>query len=87
MSSIAKSKKRSKKMKCLGAPSMLGSDHYEALDVDSKVECIRALIPLGLMHVQEVLERRCAPWPEHAMREKRQPYPVAAMGAIPGASS
>jgi transposase-like protein len=56
MSSIAKSKKRSKKTKCLGAPSVLRADHYEAFDVDSKVECIRALIPLGLMHVQEVLE-------------------------------
>ena len=56
MRSITKSQKRSKKKKCLGAPSVLRSDYYEAFDVDSKVECIRALIPLGLMHVQEVLE-------------------------------
>lgn len=56
MRSIAKSKKRSKKTKCLGVPSVLRAEHYEAFDVDSKVECIRALSPLGLMHVQEVLE-------------------------------
>lgn len=32
------------------------ADQYEALDVASKVACIQALIPLGLMHVPEVLE-------------------------------
>jgi transposase-like protein len=37
-------------------------DQYEAFDVDSKLECIRALIPLGLMHVQEVLEEEVYQW-------------------------
>ena len=47
MRRIAKSKKRSKKTQCLGATSVLRAEHYKAFDVDSKVECIRALIPLG----------------------------------------
>jgi hypothetical protein len=28
---------------------------YEELDLDAKVELIRELIPLGLMHIQELL--------------------------------
>ena len=41
----------------IGALQVIQSDQYEeAFDVGSKLECIRALIPLGLMHVQEVLE-------------------------------
>jgi hypothetical protein len=31
-------------------------EEYGELDVDSKVEMIRALVPLGLMHVQELLD-------------------------------
>ena len=56
MSSIAKPQKRSKKTNRLGPVQVIRPDQYEAFDVDSKVECIRALIPLGLLHVQEVLE-------------------------------
>jgi len=56
MSSIAKTQKRNKKTKRLGTVEVSRPEQYEALDVDSKVECIRALIPLGLMHVQEALE-------------------------------
>lgn len=84
MSSIAKSKKRSKKMKCLGAPSMLGSDHYEALDVDSKVECIRALIPLGLMHVQEVLETEVCTLAGARYARKTPALPGRRHGSNPG---
>ncbi|MEO6202890.1 MAG: IS256 family transposase [Nitrospirales bacterium] len=84
MSSIAKSKKRSKKMKCLGVPSMLGSDHYEALDVDSKVECIRALIPLGLMHVQEVLETEVCTLAGARYARKTPALPGRRHGSNPG---
>ena len=61
MSSIAKTQKRSKKTKCLGTVQVLRPDQYEAFDVDSKLEIIRALIPLELMHVQE------APEEEHGL--------------------
>lgn len=56
MSSMANLQKRSQKTACLGPVQVIRAEQYEAFDVDSKVECIRALIPLGLMHVQEVLE-------------------------------
>lgn len=61
MSSIAKTTTRSKKATRLGPVQVLRPDQYEAFDVDSKLECIRALIPVGLMHVQAVLEEEvCA---------------------------
>jgi transposase-like protein len=62
MSSIAKPTTRSKKTKRLGPVQVIRPDQYEAFDVDSKLECIRALIPLGLMHVQEVLEAEVYQW-------------------------
>ncbi|MDR4485227.1 MAG: transposase [Nitrospirales bacterium] len=84
MRSIAKSKKRSKKTKCLGAPSVLRSDHYEAFDVDSKVECIRALIPLGLMHVQEVLETEACNLAGTRYARKTPDLPGRRHGSNPG---
>jgi putative transposase len=84
MSSIAKSKKRSKKTKCLGAPSVLRADHYEAFDVDSKVECIRALIPLGLMHVQEVLETEVCTLAGARYARKTPDLPGRRHGSNPG---
>jgi len=56
MSSITKTPKRSKKTKRLGPAQVLRPDQYEAFDVATKVECIRALIPLGLLHVHALLE-------------------------------
>jgi hypothetical protein len=31
-------------------------EQYEGFDVETKMECIRALIPLGLVHVQALGE-------------------------------
>ena len=56
MSSITKTTKRNKKTKRLGPVRVIRPEQYEAFDVNSKLECIRALIPLGLMRIQELLE-------------------------------
>lgn len=56
MRSITKTPKRSKKTKRLGLAQVLRPDQYEAFDVATKVECIRALIPLGLLYVHALLE-------------------------------
>jgi len=84
MRSIAKTTKRSKKAKCLGAPSVLRADHYEAFDVDSKVEGIRALIPLGLMHVQEVLETEACILGGSRYARKTPDLPGRRHGSNPG---
>ena len=56
MESIPKSRPRSKKTKRLGPVRVIRPEQYEAFDVNSKVECIQALIPLGLMRIHELLE-------------------------------
>ena len=45
-----------KKSRRLGEVEVISREEYSDFDLDAKVEAIRALIPLGLMHVQETLE-------------------------------
>jgi len=45
MSSLTETTKRSKKMKRLGPVLVIRPEHYEAFDVNSKLECIHVLIP------------------------------------------
>ncbi len=51
MSSSAKTSKRSKKTRRLGPMQVPHPDQDEAFDVETKIECIRALIPLDLVAV------------------------------------
>ncbi len=46
-----------KKSKTLGKPQVISREAYEVLELDSRLELIRALIPIGLSYVQEELER------------------------------
>jgi len=56
MSSVLRSVKKRKKSRRLGSVHVIRREEYAEFDVDSKVEMIRALVPLGLMHVQELLD-------------------------------
>ena len=49
--------RKRKKSKTLGEPEVISREAYAALEMDSRLELIRALIPIGLAHVQEELER------------------------------
>ena len=44
------------KSRRLGEVDIISREEYGGFDVDGKVEMIRALVPLGLMHVQELLD-------------------------------
>ncbi len=46
---------RGKKSRRLGKVEVIDRSDYEAMELDTKVELILGLIPLGLMHVEEVL--------------------------------
>ena len=46
-----------KRKQCFGKVEVLRREEYEELELDAKVEAIRGLIPLGLMHVQELLDQ------------------------------
>ena len=50
--------KERKKTRRLGEVEVMEQEGYGELEVDSKVEMIRALVPLGLMHVHELLDAR-----------------------------
>jgi transposase-like protein len=50
-------KKRKPKSRVLSQVEVLRRDEYEDLDLDSKIEFVRNLAQLGMMHVQELLEQ------------------------------
>jgi transposase-like protein len=54
--SFLRSVGKRKKSRVLGRVRELRRTVYDALDLDSKVELIRELIPLGLIHIQELLD-------------------------------
>jgi len=57
MSRVPRIVRQRKKSKTLGEPAVISREAYEALDLDARLELIRALIPLGLTYVQEELEK------------------------------
>jgi len=56
MRSLLRTAKKRKKWRRLGEVEVVGREEYRELELDSKVEMIRALVPLGLMHVHELLD-------------------------------
>ncbi len=56
MRSLLRSVKKRKKRRVLGEVEVMSREEYSGLELDSKVEMIRAFIPLGLMHVEELLD-------------------------------
>ncbi|MGQ0594756.1 MAG: transposase [Gammaproteobacteria bacterium] len=56
MSSVQRLVGKGKKAQRLGEAETVDRASYHGLELDAKVELIRGLIPLGLMHVQELLD-------------------------------
>ena len=56
MSSVLRSVRKRKKGRTLGAVDVIDREAYAELEVDAKVELIRSLVPLGLMHIEELLD-------------------------------
>ncbi len=46
-----------KRKRSFGEVRILSREEYEGMELDAKVEAIRGLIPLGLMHIQELLDQ------------------------------
>jgi putative transposase len=57
MKCITNQKPRGKKKRLKGQAKHMTRDEYEALALDSRLEAIRSLIPLGLMHFAEELQQ------------------------------
>jgi len=57
MVKISKTGKKRKKAKIFGKPQIVQKEEIEDMPLDSRIELIKALIPLGLMHIQEELNK------------------------------
>lgn len=68
MGSVQHSVGGDKKAKRLGEVERVDRANYQGLKLDAKVELIRGLIPLDVMHVQELSMRRYDRSPGHGMR-------------------
>ena len=56
MGSLLRSVAKRKKVRRLGQVEIIARSQYADLELDAKVELIRSLVPLGLMHVEEILD-------------------------------
>ena len=63
MSRVLRSVRKRKTGRTLGAVDVIDREGYAELEVDAKVELIRSLIPLGLMHIEEFGRSRYIPSP------------------------
>ena len=54
--SVLRGPRKRKKVRKLGSVNIIRREAYADLELDAKVELIRSLVPLGLMHVQELLD-------------------------------
>ena len=56
MSRVLRSVRKRKKGHTLGAVDVIDREEYAELEVDAKVALIRSLVPLGLLHIEELLD-------------------------------
>ena len=56
MSSVLRAVRKRKKVPRLGTVDIIRREDYADLELDAKVELLRSLVPLGLLHVQELLD-------------------------------
>jgi hypothetical protein len=52
MESVLRSVRKRKQVRRLGEVEIVRREAYAELELDAKVELIRSLVPLGLMHVE-----------------------------------
>jgi len=55
--SVLRSVKKRKKNRKLGKIEVIDREEYGELELDAKVELIRSLVPLGLLHIHELLDQ------------------------------
>ena len=56
MSRVLRSVRKRKKGCTLGAVDVIDREGYAELEVDAKVELVRSVVPLGLLHIEELLD-------------------------------
>ena len=84
MSVLRSVKEGKRKTKVLGEADAISYEQFAKMQVDSRVELIRALIPLGLMHVQELLDMEVTALAGERYARKGQDQKVYRHGNNPG---
>ena len=82
--SVLRSVKKRKKNRKLGKIEIVCREEYAGLEVDAKVELIRSLVPLGLMHVHELLDQEVASLAGERYSRKQAPTRGRRHGSNPG---
>ena len=87
MSSVLRSVRKRKKGHTLGAVDVIDREEYAELEVDAKVELIRSLVPLGLMHIEELLDEEVTALAGERYARKAPSVGGRRHGSNPGALS
>jgi len=82
MNKVAKSE-RPRKSKTMGTVDILTPEQYQPMALDVKAELIQALIPLGLMHVSQVLQQEVQDLAGPRYARSPQPKALVRYGANP----
>jgi putative transposase len=82
--SVLRSFRRRKKSRRLGNIAVVGREEFGEMELDAKVEMIRGLVPLGLMHVQELLDQEVASLAEGRYARKSEEAVGRRFGSNPG---
>jgi putative transposase len=84
MGSLLRPVQKRKKSRRLGEVEVIDRSEYEEMDLDTRVELILGLIPLGLMHVREVLEKEVKQLAGEKHLRKSSEEPGRRHGTNPG---
>ena len=80
MSRVLRSVRKRKKGCTLGAVDVIDREGYAELEVDAKVEWIRSVVPLGLLHIEELLDEEVKTPSVGGRRHGRNPGTVGLAG-------
>ena len=86
MSLLLRSVSRRKKGRTLRPVHIIRREYYADLELDAKVELIRSLVPLGLMHLEELLDAEVPALAGGHYARKDASVGGAVMAATPGRS-
>jgi transposase-like protein len=84
MGSVLRTVRKRKKSRRLGEVEVVRREEYVEFELDAKVEAIRALIPLGLMHVNELLDQEVTALAGERYARKEGSSPGRRHGSNPG---
>ncbi len=84
MGSVLRPVKKRKKFRRLGEVEVIRREEYAEFELDARVEAIRALIPLGLMHVNELLDQEVTALAGERYARKEGSTPARRHGTNPG---